>query len=56
MLVFKQENPLRFVSCCGLIAKTCKVFIQKFCRGYKYNTKEWVQYIVPTILLSLVGA
>jgi hypothetical protein len=40
VLEFKQENPLRFVGCCGAYCKTCKVFIQKFCRGCKLGYTE----------------
>ena len=28
-------NPIRFVGCCGAYCKTCKPFVEGFCKGCK---------------------
>jgi hypothetical protein len=30
-----QENSIRFIGCCGAYCKTCKAFIERFCKGCK---------------------
>jgi len=30
-----QENSIRFIGCCGAYCKTCKPFIEEFCKGCK---------------------
>ena len=37
-----SEDPKRFIGCCGAYCKTCKSYIEKFCKGCKlgYNNKN----------------
>ncbi|KQC04731.1 MAG: hypothetical protein APR53_03085 [Methanoculleus sp. SDB] len=38
----QPENPVRFVGCCGACCRTCKPFVEGFCKGCKlgYDTGE----------------
>jgi hypothetical protein len=31
----KCKNSVRFIGCCGAFCKTCKAFIEGFCKGCK---------------------
>ena len=38
----KNENPTRFIGCCGAYCKTCKPFLENQCKGCKigFDTGE----------------
>jgi hypothetical protein len=38
----KEEDPVRFIGCCGAYCRTCKAFIEGSCKGCKlgYDTGE----------------
>jgi len=34
------HNPIKFIGCCGAYCKTCKPFIEGFCKGCKLGYDE----------------